>query len=68
MQGVIHDVTILHNIKLMRELVKEKCRECKKRLANLYKRFMKLSNEKLRKFNSRKTWKKIKKVSAILLY
>ncbi|WP_155396822.1 hypothetical protein [Methanosarcina barkeri] len=52
----------------MRELVKEKCRECKKRLANLYKRFMKLSNEKLRKFNSRKTWKKIKKVSAILLY
>ncbi|MDW5548649.1 hypothetical protein [Methanosarcina sp.] len=50
----IHDVTILHNIKLMRELVKEKCRECRKRLANLYKRSVKLSNGKAKKFNSRK--------------
>jgi len=38
----------------MRELVKEKCRECKKRLANLYKKSVKLSNEKAKKFNSRK--------------
>ncbi|WP_155396519.1 MULTISPECIES: hypothetical protein [Methanosarcina] len=54
MQGVIHDVTILHNIKLMRE-PEGRNKENTGRDWQIYiKRYFKLSKENLRKFNLRK--------------
>lgn len=54
MQGVIHDVTILHNIKLMREPEGRNKENTERDWQICIKRYFKLSKENLRKFNLRK--------------